>query len=491
MKKSFRLLSLFCSFALLGGLAGCGSADNSFDSNNTSVDNSIVDNTVEIHFWHTFGQSIVDELTKKVNTFAALIKENDNTTVKIYLENQGGYSDILSKVTKGFSVGNTPTITVAYPDHVAEYINSETFAGQRVVNIQNYIDDPTIGLGKEAFLGDDKGEDDFVKSFLDEGRQYTNEGTYSIPLMKSTEVMFYNVEMVTRAMKYYDTAISTPAQVKTFLSGLDWDGLMTFAQTVKNNMHDISTSLKYPIFYDSDSNLFISKLYQEEIPFTSVSTVTQKGSINFVNDQAKAMVTALKANYDNGLIVTKGTIGTYGSSAFTNEETMFSIGSSGGTGYQVPTGGSFSVGICKIPASNENPLYVSQGPTLAMLKSSAYSDSENDQKLKYAWKFIKYLTETQNNLDLCINGSEGYVPVRTSSYETEDYQTLIDEGETFGDSAEVISEDIDGRYLITPVFKGSASARDNVGGILTNVFLNEKTINEAFEYASNQTLLQM
>ena len=490
MKKRF-FLNLILSVSLLGGLASCGESSGNTSNANTSNGGSTGD--ITINFWHTFGQGIVEEFQSKAEDFKALVKQEEGVDInfidpsKTY---QGSYDDIKNKVTKSFATGTTPDIAIAYPDHVAEYLSLEETKGEYVVNLDTYINDPEIGLGKESAYGDDKGVDDLVTSFYEEGQKYAYEGTYSFPLMKSTEVMFYNVEAVSTALKIYDESINTQNKVKEFMNNVTWDELFEVAKVAKENKSQVMSSMETPIVYDSDSNLFISKMLQNDIPFISVDQTTGKGRIDFESGEnrtkAEAMVTEFKNYHDQGLLTTKGTIGTYGSDSFKEGKCIITVGSSGGTGYNAPTGGSFTVGVCKVPASNNNPLYVSQGPTMVLLKNRS-----NPKVTEYAWKFMKYLTSTQNNVDLCIYGSQGYVPVRKSSYDTEDYLEYMQEGEIYADSARVVKEDINGRYLSTAVFKGSAVVRDEVGGIIAQVLTGSRTVSGAFDYAIQQSKLAM
>lgn len=474
MKRKLKTVCLLSITSLLGGLlAGCGGKKD--------------DGKLTIHFWHTFGQGIVDELNRKITSFTKLIKDNEGIDVEISLDYQGGYDDILSKVQKGFAVGNAPTMTVAYPDHVANFLQYGDTPGQYVVNLDDYIGDSEIGLGKEAFLGDTTGIDDFVSGFINEGKQYILDGTYSMPFMKSTEVLFYNKDAMEAVFSFYDPSIKGE-NIDKFLANMSWETFMDICQTVMDNKDKISTSIEHPAVYDSDSNMFISQLSQADIDFLSIKD--GQPVLSFDCAEAKAIVADLKADYDKGLFATKGTLGTYGSDEFVNGKSLFSIGSSGGSGYNLPTGGSFEVGIAKVPARKNNPKYVTQGPTIALLRNDRFSAAKNDQLIKYAWKFLKYITSTQNNVDLCL-ASEGYVPVRESSYVTDDYKVYLAEGEMIAESASVVVNDVAGKYLTTPVFKGSATARDEVGGIITQVLLGNKTVDKAFTDAVNQTKLQM
>ena len=147
---------------------------------------------VTITFWHTFGQSIVETLTEKIQEFHDLVLENENVNVTVELSYSGSYDDILTKINNGFSAGNIPTIAVAYPDHVADYLSRESYDGQYVVNLEPYINNEKYGFNTQPYLGDEEGLDDFIESYYQEGTSYAKEGVFSLPLMKSSEVMFYN-----------------------------------------------------------------------------------------------------------------------------------------------------------------------------------------------------------------------------------------------------------------------------------------------------------
>lgn len=485
MKKSLKLGSIFLAMPLImGGLAGCGGPTNS---------------GVKIKFWHTFGQTVVDALNSKINDFTDLIKEHDGLDVEIILEYQGSYDDIKGKISKGFAVDNIPTIAVAYPDHVADYLQEGKASGKDyVVNLDQFINDETIGFGKEAWLGDTHDETDFIEDFYSEGQNYIEEGTYTLPYMKSTEVMFYNINLLTSAMEIYKPEFeNSEAKIVEYMSTISWDEFMELCQVIYDNSDSISNMLEVPAYYDSDANFFITKMYQNEIPFASIND--QKGQIDFGEGQALEQTVALlediRSAHKGGLITTKGIVNKYGSDYFTNEKCIFSIGSSGGAGYNFPQAEAFDLGICRVPASNDNPIYVTQGPTLTMFNNASLSKEKNLETLTCAWKFLKYITNGQVNAELCVNGSEGYVPVRYSAYETELFQTFMEEGEKYAQCYNVVLNDINsgGGYLVTPTFKGSATLREECGSMLTAV-LNSSDPNEIpslVDRCIDNTLLKM
>lgn len=439
-----------------------------------------------ITFWHTFGKGPTDAIEAQAKRFTKLVKDNEGLNIKIKFVYKGAYSDVLSNVTKSFASGETPTISVAYPDHVADYFAAEKTPGQYIVNLDKFINDPQVGFGKEAYLGDKHDASDFVEAFLAEGQNYSREGTYSLPYMKSSEVMFYNKNAVRSFIQDYDSDITTDEEIAEFMENITWDELMEFCEVIKsvNDSEHRFPSLEVPCFYDSDGNLMISKMFQEEIPYSSL-TADGNGRIDF-NGHATGtytpeadqvanynklvkMLGEYKENYDKGLFTTKGVFGEYGSNNFTQQKTVFSIGSSGGAGYNFPSTSTFEVGICMVPASNNNPLYVTQGPTLTMFNSAKLSKEDNDRTTLYGWKFLKFITNEDANSDLCINGSEGYIPVRESAYSTQTFLDFMENGEKYAKTADTVIHGIDGRYLNTTVFKGSATLRNEMAGCFADV----------------------
>ncbi len=488
--KSLSKIFLTCTPALLilcscAGGGGSGSSSGSPSSSSSSSSSSASSSPVTIEFWHTFGQKAQEGIETKAAQFSKIMKEKQNVDISVKLTYQGGYSDILAKIEKGLATGNIPTMAIAYPDHVANYLSVSN--GSLVYNLDNYISDSTIGFGKQDYLGDITGknvhdESDFVESFLDEGKHYTKEGTYSLPLMKSSEVMFYNKGAVANAFKLYKPEILSDDEREKFIANMSWSDFVDLCTVAAKNKDKVLNTMESVVFYDSDANMIISKMFQEKIPFSSIDD-NGVGKIDFETGEnrskAETLLNSFKKLKDDGILTTKGIEGTYGSDSFTEGKCLFEIGSSGGTGYAMPDGGSFEVGVVKVPASNNNPLYVSQGPTMTFLKSTAISNEENDLKMRYAWQFAKFLTNPDNNDYLCVYGSEGYLPVRYSAYETTEYLKFLDEGEIYADSARVLINDIDGHYLNTEVFVGSAKLREQIGGALTQVLNGTKTAEEA------------
>jgi len=469
------------------------------ENNTTSSSSSGEISSVSFEFWHTFGQKNGEALKKSAENFKTLVKENEGVDVNITLSYQGSYDDIEDKILKSFTTG-TPTMAIAYPDHVAGYIDAEKGQdGRFVYNIDDYMNDSEIGFGKQAYLGDKEGKDDFVEAFIDEGTHFARKGTFTLPFMKSSEVMFYNVEATLNVMKFYKPEITTAEQLHEYMNSISWDELFKICDSARENKDDVLSTMEVPTFYDSDANLFISKLFQNNIGYSSIDS-DGKGVIDFETGEnrtkAEAFVTSLKEQKDKGNITTKGLEGTYGSDHFKTGKCIFTMGSSGGTGYQSPTGGTFTVGVCKVPASNNNPLYVTQGPCITFLKSSTRSEEENNLQMRYAWRFAKYLTNADTNVYQCVYGSEGYIPVRYSAYDTAEFNEFFESrndegGNIYAEAADVLINKINGTYLNTAIFPGSSKLRENVESIVVKSLLEQTTVTQAFDEAISASKLSM
>lgn len=459
----------------------------------TACGNSSGDtNPNKITFWHTFGQDIQIVMQNKINQFEKIYERETGEKIEVEMAYQGGYDEILDKVSKGFAVGNTPTIAVAYPDHVADYISLESGGTQWVYNLDDFMNDPEIGFDKQEYFNPSlKGADDFVPSFIEEGQQYVKKGTYSLPLMKSSEVLLYNQELLAVVLADYDENINN---ITEYMNNITWDEFMDLLEFIAKNLGKYGTGLITPMVYDSDANLYISQSFQRDIPYVSMSS-DGKGSIDFNNDEAKAMVRELKGYYDKGLFLTKGTNeNEYGSNTFTDQQCIFTVGSTGGAGYNDPgsTGG-FEVGIAKVPSvakDDAHKKYVSQGVTLTLLRNNSLSQEVNDKRARIGWQLMKWLTNEENNIDICV-ASNGYAPVRESCYTNEVYASYLEESDFMPRCANVVANEINGNYFNYPVFKGTARARDNVGGIITQVFLGQKDIDKAFADAESDANIGM
>ncbi len=454
---------LTCALALLSAGIVATSCGQKVDSSSaaSSTDNAVAafDKQVaalgdlkqlscEVTFWHTIGK-------ENQETLDTMIKEFNKTypNIKITHSQQGGYDDLKKAVSKAIPAGTTPTMTYCYPDHVADYLPSDS-----ALKLDNYMNSTLIGLGVDNGLAD-KEASDFIQTYLSEGNNYTKngvkvEGYYSMPFSKSTEVLFYNKDV------FESEGWSIPET---------WDQMWTLCETIKKSYPDVT-----PLGYDSDANFFITYCAQNNIPYT-----TGEGNNHFLfnNDKAKAFVNMIKeyscAEDQKGYWTSQAQLGsgTYTSTKFTNQEIMMSIGSTGGTKYNISS--NFSTGVAALPQSDmKNGKVIMQGPSICFM-----SDSSISQRVG-AWLFYKYITNTHNSA--VWSSMTGYNPVRTSSFTDPSYahasNDLVNTVLNFAGAG----SDYAKWYYTSPSFKGSSAAREQITALMSGVLTGTKTVDQAF-----------
>ena len=82
----------------------------------------------KVTFWHTMGQGLQEVLDRVIQEFN---KKYPN--VEIEHAAQGGYDDLEDKIKTAIPAGTTPTMAYCYPDHVAEYMESNA-----VIDMKSY-----------------------------------------------------------------------------------------------------------------------------------------------------------------------------------------------------------------------------------------------------------------------------------------------------------------------------------------------------------------
>lgn len=422
--------------------------------------------TVEITFWHTMGKQNNDILTAMIAQFNQVYP---NIKVKD-LSVSGDYDELQNMLLSNVSTGNLPTMAFCYPDHVAEYIDRNA-----VLDMSRYVDHEQLGFTEEDGSSTDEqgavrvGAKDFVDSFWREGTEYDKPGLYSVPFAKSTEAMFYN------KTKFDNNGWSVPQT---------WDEMWSLCREIRGQYpekDDKGEYVIYPLGYDSDSNFFITMCQQYGLDYTTNDLTTHDSHFIFNNQGVKDMLAELKGYYDEGLFKTKGTSAnsTYTSTKFTAQEIFMSIGSTGGTTYNATK--NFDVGVAVPPSVDLNePAVVSQGPSICFFNRATSAQTTA------AWLFYRFISSATNSAIYSI--STGYQPVRYSSYETKYYKDFV-----AGDSTDLLVKVADlsstmlESYFTSPVFVGSALARNEVGKMLPSI-LQGKPIDAAIDQAMSNCL---
>ena len=449
--KLKKLLVLLPLFLTIPAISGCGD-----------------DGKIHITFWHTMGKEL------QANPLDYIIKEFEaaNPGIKIDHTQKGGYDDIYENISQAIPAGTTPTMAYCYPDHVADYNTSKA-----CLDLTQFINDPELGFSEE-----DGPISDIISAYWQEGQEYLDDGIYSVPHCKSTEMIFYNKDVFT---------------AKGWTIPGTWEELEELFETIKNDPDYAGKEDFVPFGYDSDANFFITMCEQYGIPYTHLDKANNRGSADFNNLAAKKMVTKLQEWYNKGYLKTQGTSGgAYTSTQFSEGKLLITVGSTGGTKYNYNE--NFETAVAQMPHPSEDaskrfdfftgtdvtPLegannnhIIMQGPSICFFKKGT-----QEQKVA-AWKFYKYLIKTMNSAAWSVES--GYSSVRKSSFECDKMVNYLADENQVGKYSLIqktlsVYTELSERYFVSPAFPGSTTCRSEVDGILSNVFMGTKDLNKAF-----------
>ena len=396
---------------------------------------------VTITFYHTMGSNLTTVLDAYIAKFNELYPN-----IHIISESVGGYDDVRDQISTQITAGNQPNLAYCYPDHVAMY----NLAGA-VATLDSLIDSQikvTDAKGNETILGlTAEQKADFIEGYYNEGKQFGDGLMYTLPMSKSTEVLYYNKTF------FQENNLSVPTT---------WDEMEKLCEQIRK----IDPN-SIPLGYDSEANWFITMCEQSNSPYTSATG----DYFQFDNDTNKAFVKRFTEWYSKNYITTQTLYGAYTSGLFVSTDetrSYMSIGSSAGATHQRPAADEngdypFEVGIATIPQlDNNNRKVISQGPSLCIFKKS------DPQEVVASWLFAKFLT-TNVEFQAEFSMASGYVPVLKSVSENPVYADFLENADggnyIAALSAKVCLEQTDA-YYTSPAFNGSSTARSQVEALM-------------------------
>ncbi|MBQ2933485.1 MAG: extracellular solute-binding protein [Clostridia bacterium] len=468
MFKKFLALALTLAMVLgVFTLAGCREKGEDYSNFEVAIEEFDPNTSVEITFTHTMGAKLQDVLNAYIEEFNKIYPN-----ITITHQSAGGWSDINGQINTEIAGGNQPNIAYCYPDHVAMYNIAKA-----VVKLDSLIESDAAVTGTDEIIGLTEAQKaDFIESYYNEGLVYGDDYMYTMPLNKSTEVLYYNKTF------FEENNLSVPTT---------WEELWDVCAKIK----EIDPEC-YPLGYDAEDNWFITLCEQLGTDFTSAA---DGGQYLFNNAENRAFVKELREYYQKGYFTTQELYGGYTSNLFVEQQDTncyMCVGSSGGASYQMSNGDTddgtyaFEVGVAPIPQANpDNQKVISQGPSLCILRGA----NTTDEQVIASWLFVKFLC-TNIDFQAEFSMTSGYMPVLKSVTENENYAAWLAKGDGYGYLvAKCVQVGIDGRdnYFVSPAFRGSSKAREQVGALLLKCLSTETSdvdslINQAFQDAIDE-----
>ena len=445
-----------------------------------------------IYLSTTFRQEYQEAIDAIIEDF----KEIEPKVTVVNVKETGNYDDLKNKVVNQYATREHPDMFAAYPDSVQDILD------------YGFGLDMTEEMNNPVYGWDDDDLYDISEGYLAEGSSYSIPGYYSLPLCKSTECMYYNMNIIGVNLAEIDPEVNNGKAIsEEYLNDLTWEELLGHllpaldaydkalpADQKLRNGPGMENDNEHPyrvLGYDSDDNLFITLAEQYGYAYTSVDEYGE-ASLDFVNDGMKNLMKTLNKAYDDGLIMTQGTFGGFTSKASVAANILISIGSTAGASNQYSE--DFDVGVARIPrAAGRDRKVINQGPSLAFLKHEDAAGNIDTNRRLACWRFYDYFSQKENNAYWAQTTS--YLPIRYSVAEDPDYIEWADPESKTGKAivqakvATYGANEIGPDLFTSPVFHGSGVVRKQVGALLTNCLLDkdiDNNIDGLFDTALNE-----
>ena len=317
-----------------------------------------------ITFWHAMNGQQEKALQKLTEDF---MKANPN--IKVELQNQSQYKDLQAKINATLtSPKDLPTITQAYPNWL--YNAAEQDA---LVDFKPYIENETIGFKK--------GEE--IRPELMEGAKIKGV-QYGIPFNKSTEVLFYNADL----LKQYGVKVPTTL-----------DELKEAAKTIyeKSNHQVVGAG------FDSLNNYYATGIVNKGVQFNKELDITGK--------ESKEVVSYYADGIKEGYFRTAGS-DKYLSGPFANKQIAMYVGSTAGESFVAK--GAKEAGYEYGVAPRPEKVNIQQGTDIYMFQSAS------EEQRTAAYLFLKFLASPESQLTWA--QATGYIPVVSKVLESAEYK---------------------------------------------------------------------
>ena len=334
--------------------------------------------------------------------------ENNEYGITVTLVNQGSYNDLSTKLTASAAADTLPDMAQAYNNWLNPYID-------KVVDLSDFV------------ANDFDDYDDIVEAYREECSEYGF--IHALPFNKSTYVLFYN---------------KTVLDELGFEAPKTWEDLTTIGEAYVEKYGNAAWGV------DDLSGFVEASLRQDGEDY-----VDETGAL-FDTDGGLETMTYIMDLYNNGYARLVGE-DKYFSNVLSAQPILGYIGSSTGASYITADG--FELAACPVPSNKESAAYCA-GTNLVMFTQDA-------NKQLATWEYMKWLTSEEATVTWAIG--TGYLPVRTSAYESAEYQDFMANDTT----ATAAYEQSDAFFTSLAAYSASNDVRSAVSAKMEELILDE------------------
>ncbi len=378
------------------------------------------------------------------------------TNIEIELKNYTDYGLIYNDVIVNIPTRTTPNVCIAYPDHVATYLEGTNV----VADLDQLMSNSSYGLGGKDVKFDSVKKEEIVKKFLDEGLINGRQGV--LPFVRSSEALYINKDYVEKL------GFNIP-NVPT------WDWVWEVCQKAidENNTNKVL----YPLIYKSSDNMFISYKKQMNQAFT------ENSQVKFLNDETKTYLLDLYDKSNNKNLFSTFKQVSYPANFLNKWQCVMAVDSTAGAtwmGYGASThdagsqaeGEPFETVVRVIPqVDDKNIKMISQGPSICVF------GKEDKDEVVASWLFAQFLLT--NDIQIGYSSTEGYVPVTNKAINSTEYKNYLNsttENKVKLQASKLVIDNIDNTF-ITEVYTGSTYARNAASYLIEAVVMKNSPYN--------------
>ena len=354
-----------------------GSAEETEETETAAADIDKSDR-VELEFWYAGGKTAVGIIQGIVDDFNASQSDYYVTTVV-----EADYDETYQKVQAGIAGNVAPDIALLEVEAAASLSEKDLLTD----------------LGTFINADADFDKDDYLQVYYEQG--VDGDKVYALPAYGSTQVMYYNRDV-------FEKAGVTPDDIKT------WQDLAEVSKKIKDegiatygwepmwdedNLIDMSFSNGAKLISDDGTTVLINSDEWVEV-WESIRTWIHEDEIMAVHSGGQGW----EYWYNTMDDAVDGTAGGYTGSSGDQADLDFTV-----------------VGAMEQPAWDDD----SESAPTARAKQLVSIGNSSEEEQKGAYEFIKFFTNPENQATWSLG--TGYVSVRLSTQDTENFKAYSDE----------------------------------------------------------------